>query len=71
VSSVVSFSHIGWIAILVLIVLGIMSIISWAIIFYKWILFNRLIRKDKAFSPPLSSLLPLSEYSLFSFLVSS
>jgi len=49
VSSVVSFSHIGWIAILVLIVLGIMSIISWAIIFYKWILFNRLIRKDKAF----------------------
>jgi biopolymer transport protein TolQ len=48
-SSIVSFSHLGWIAILVLIVLGIMSIVSWAIIFYKWILFNRLIKRDKIF----------------------
>ncbi|MCD6223891.1 MAG: MotA/TolQ/ExbB proton channel family protein [Deltaproteobacteria bacterium] len=48
-SSIISFSHLGWVAILVLIVLGIMSIVSWAIIFYKWVLFNRLIKKDKVF----------------------
>ncbi len=48
-SSIISFSHIGWVAILVLVVLVILSISSWAIIFYKWILFNRLIKKDKVF----------------------
>ncbi|MCD6129925.1 MAG: MotA/TolQ/ExbB proton channel family protein [Deltaproteobacteria bacterium] len=48
-SSIISFSHIGWVAILVLVVLVILSVSSWAIIFYKWILFNRLIKKDKIF----------------------
>jgi biopolymer transport protein TolQ len=49
VSSIISFSHIGWVAILVLVILVILSVLSWAIIFYKWILFNRLIKENKVF----------------------
>ncbi|MEA1994678.1 MAG: MotA/TolQ/ExbB proton channel family protein [Campylobacterota bacterium] len=48
-SSIISFSHIGWVAILVLVVLVILSVSSWAIIFYKWLLFNRLIKENKVF----------------------
>ncbi|AEA33958.1 MotA/TolQ/ExbB proton channel family protein [Hippea maritima] len=43
------FSHVGSVAVAVLIILAVMSVFSWAFIFYKWLQLKGLDRKNKVF----------------------
>lgn len=48
-SSYFGFEHIGSVAVFVLIILGIMSVASWTLIIYKWILFRSISKKNSKF----------------------
>ncbi len=48
-SSYFGFEHIGSVAVFVLIILGIMSVASWTLIIYKWILFRSILKKNSKF----------------------
>ncbi len=49
-SSIFTFQHIGYIAIIVLLILGIMSIASWAIIIYKWFYLKSTAKSNSIFA---------------------